>query len=86
MAIPPGHSVTETGRVAMDPFNTAVVAVLAFAVGVFSSHAVLGNKVTRALTLLEPIPGQLKSLDARITNVERVHFHRRSTDDLEEVT
>lgn len=55
-----------------------LIGVLAFAIGIFASHATLGNKITRALTLLEGLP----ALERRITALEAIvpHFHVRSSD------
>lgn len=61
----------------MDPVLGIIIAVLAFALGIFSSHATLGNKVTRALTLLE---GLTRRVDI-IENNGPLHFHRRVTDE-----
>ena len=60
----------------MDPLYI-VFTVLGTALGIFASHATLGNKITRALTLLE-------ALDRRVGLLESpgpVHFHRRATDE-----
>lgn len=51
-----------------------VTAALGIAIGIFGSQATLGNKVTRALTLLEEMARRVTLLEAR------PHFHRRFDD------
>lgn len=52
-----------------------IIAVLGVSLGVFASHATLGNKVTRALTLLEELSRRVGTLEG-----DNVHVHRRKTD------
>lgn len=50
--------------------------VLGIALGIFASHATLGNKITRALTQLEGLTQRVDRLEESVP----VHIHRRQTD------
>lgn len=67
----------------MDVGLGVIVAVLGVAVGILGSHATLGNKITRALTLLdERVIPSLEDLQTRVSGIEagNFHRHRRATD------
>lgn len=57
-----------------------MMTILGIALGIFASHATLGSKVTRALTLLEDLARRMTVAEADIKSAAMMHYHRRSTD------
>lgn len=61
----------------LDPIIAAIIAVLGVATGIFGSHATLGNKITRALTLLEDLTRRVGVVE---DDTAGYHRHRRAGD------